>query len=353
MRCHMKKMSFVWFLALLIGGCSFNVKTPIVADYQKLNDVQITSTRNDIELMLGTPQSTGLYINQNISYPLSFYYGLAGTMTVSAMQCDSGTAFISYDGENLANILYFTSKASDPEIIFNKDLPIKKLVGELELGQSNIQKIYAKLGPPDYTGKRIDKRTGTVHSIAYYDSSQPQDNGVMKEKWILVGYDDQQIVQDLVWVSSDNDDIAELGTIEASQMKRLSRITVSGHFLHLETRAISAGTRIDPIQVDALMRINPTNIKQIRDILGMPTALGIKSFKGDQPMFLSNWSNSQVKVIGVEHNYIPINASEKQRNELENTPSYMIMDISQCRLIVGHDDDGFIKEIIWMAPFKP
>lgn len=92
--CLMQKMSWVWFLILLTGGCSFNVKTPVVADYQKLNTVQLTSTRNDIELMLGTPQGSGLHIAYDNSYPLSFYYGFAGVFTLSTAKYDSGTAFV-------------------------------------------------------------------------------------------------------------------------------------------------------------------------------------------------------------------------------------------------------------------
>lgn len=349
----MQKMSWVWFLILLTGGCSFNVKTPVVADYQKLNTVQLTSTRNDIELMLGTPQGSGLHIAYDNSYPLSFYYGFAGVFTLSTAKCDSGTAFMSYDGDRPVHILYFTSKASGPEIILNKDLPIKKLVGQLVLGQTNVQAVYDALGPPDYAGKRIDKRTGAVHNVAFYDASQPQNDGAINEKWILIGYDDHQITQDLIWVSSRQDDITEFGTIEPSQLKQLSRMTVAGFLPVLEPQALSTGTRIDPTQVDALIRTKPRHIKQIRDILGNPSALGIKSFKGDPPMLLSNWSYSNIEMKGTEHSFVPTGASEEQRRELEQAPSYMVMDISQSRLMVGHDQEGIIKEIIWLKPFMP
>ncbi|MDP3012786.1 MAG: hypothetical protein Q8M92_01000 [Candidatus Subteraquimicrobiales bacterium] len=189
--------------------------------------------------------------------------------------------------------------------------------------------------------------------MAFYDASQPQNDGAINEKWILIGYDDQQITQDLIWVSSRQDDITEFGTIEPSQLKQLSRMTVAGFLPVLEPQALSTGTRIDPTQVDALIRTKPGHIKQIRDILGNPSALGIKSFKGDPPMLLSNWSYSNIEMKGTEHSFVPTGASEEQRRELEQAPSYMVMHISQSRLMVGHDQEGIIKEIIWLKPFRP
>jgi hypothetical protein len=165
------------------------------------------------------------------SYPLSFYYGFAGVFTSSTAKYDSGTAFITYAGKDPVDILFITSKASGPEIKLEKDLSIRKIVGQVVLGETNVQKVY--------------------------------------------------------------------------------------------------------------------------QTLGNPTALGIKSFKGDPSMFLSNWSYSKIEIKGTEDNFVPVGPSGEQKMEVEQAPSYMVLDIAQSRLMVGHDQEGIIKEIIWLKPFRP
>lgn len=194
----MKKYLVGLVILLLSTGCSFMVKTPVVADYQKLNQINQISTRNDIEIMMGIPQSVGVHIVNGHTYDLIFYFGLSGRLTISSANMDSGTAFISYQAENPVNILYFTSKSTDPKITFNKEFPIKTLSEKLILGQSNISVVYEVMGQPQYKGRRIDKNSEVVHNIAFWDASQVQNNGAIKEKWLLIGFDNQDIIQDLI-----------------------------------------------------------------------------------------------------------------------------------------------------------
>lgn len=115
---------------------------------------------------------------------------------------------------------------------------------------------------------------------------------------------------------------------------------------------MSTGTKIDPIQVDALIKSSPKNVKEIISVLGLPTALGIKSYDGNEPVVLSNWSFSFVEMKGEEHNYIPPMATEEEKEKLKDGVSYMVMSIDQSRLMVGHNANGEVKEILWVRPTK-
>jgi len=199
--------------------------------------------------------------------------------------------FVTYEKEKPINILYFTSEVSGPKITFNKNLLIKELADEIILDKTNIEKAFDILGAPEYEGKRINTQTGVINHIAFYDASKLQNDG-----------------------------------------------------------AINTGNKIDQCQVDALLRKAPNNIDEIKKVFGDPSALGIKSLKGEEPMVLSNWSYSNTEMKGKEHNFIPPGASDEEREKLANGKTYMVMEISQSRLMVGHDKEGRIIEIIWFKP---
>lgn len=286
-------------------------------------------------------------------HSLSFYYGFAGIFTSTSTRCDSGTVFLTHDKDNPVHILYFASKASDPERALGKDLPIKKLAEQVVMGQTNVQKVFEIIGPADQRGKRIDTRTGITHNIAFYDASHWQNDSAISEKWMLVGYDDLGVVQDLLWVSSLPHDIKQLGSIEPAQFKQISRMSIAGFFTVVDVEALSMGTRIDPVQVDALIKTGPRHINDIKSIIGKPSAMGIKTFKGDAPVLLSNWSYAKFEIKGMEHGYVPVSSTEKEKVQLESAEQYLVVDITQSRLIVGHDQDGVVREIMWMKPFRP
>lgn len=347
----MKQIVVVLMISVL-AGCSFMVKTPTVANYSNLSRIDSGTTKNDAAVLLGAPQGKGTHIYDGNQHELQFYYGFAGKFTLSTAQYDSGTAFITYGGDHPVELIYFTSKASGPEISFTKTLSVKNLVDSIRLGESTIDAVFASLGQPDYVGKRINYLKNKNNIIAFWDASQIESKGAIKEKWILAGYDESGVVQDLIWVSSSEEDIREFGEISEQQMKQLSRVTVAGFFPVLEPTAMSTGTKIDPVQVDALVKTSPNNVKDIISIIGKPTALGIKSFDGDPSMSLSNWSFSTVEMKGEEHNYIPPMASEEEREQLSEGKTFMVMSVEQSRLIVGHDRDGEIKEILWVRPVQ-
>ncbi len=342
------------FLMLSVGGCLIDVKTPIVANYQKLQTVQPVSSRSDIESMLGTPQSSGLHMLDGNSYELSFYYGFIGSISSSEARCDSGTAFMTYDKDTPVQVLYFTSTSSDPGIVIRKDLPIKKLMQQMTIGKTNIQTVYAALGVPDYKGRRIDKRAGLIHNVAFYDASHMQYPGAEYEKWLLIGFDDRGAIQDVMWVSSMQDDVAEFGkTAPFPAPRQISRTVVTDLLIPMDDpRAFITGGTIDSLQVDALMRTKPTRIEQIRNTIGNPLTLGIKNFKGSSSLMLSGWSYYTMDYKGSEDNYrLSASFPGEPPKESDLGPTYHIVNVAQTRLLIGHDRDGTIREIMWLKPF--
>lgn len=336
-------------LVALLSGCSFMIKTPVVADYSNLDKISSITTKNDVAILLGTPQSRGTHIIKDKANDLDFYFGFAGTFTMSSAKYNFGTAFVSYKNEKPDNLIYFTAKP-DKEIQLSQNLSIKLVADKIILGKSKIDSVFQVLGPAQYTGRRVGFENGIDHSIAYWDASELQPEGSIKEKWLLIGYGNDRTVQDLIWVSSRPEDVREIGEISEQQLRELSRTTFVGLIPVMEPTAMTTGTKIDTVQVDALIKNSPKNIKEFISVLGSPNALGIKSFSGDEPMGLSNWSFSKVEMKGEERNYIPPNASKEDIDRLQSSGSFMVMSVEQSRLMVGHDADGKIKEIMWLRP---
>jgi len=336
---------------LVMAGCTFNVKTPIVANYDNLDLIEKNTSRNDIAVFLGTPQGIGVYGQKDALNELQFYYGFAGKFTLSGADYDSGTAFISYKENAPIDIIYFNSKITGKEIPRNNNLNIKAIADSLQLGKSSIDDLIKVLGNSAYNGRRINVPSNIFHSIAYWDASTLQPNGAIKEKWLLVGYDKNRIVQDFIWISSNLEDIKEFGQVSEQQIKQMSRTYLAGFVPIMEATGIDTGTKIDPMQVNALIQTNPKNIKDIINVLGKPSALGIKSFEGSESLSMSNWSFSKIKLEGDESNFVPASATEQQRKELAGT-KFKVMSLEQSRLMIGHSADGEIKEILWTHPIK-
>jgi hypothetical protein len=140
--------------------------------------------------------------------------------------------------------------------------------------------------------------------------------------------------------------------VTEQQVQQMSRLVIAGFIPILEPTGMSNGTKIDPIQVDAVIQNSPKNIKDVISVLGLPSALGIKSFKGADTVSLSNWSFTNIEIKGKEHNYIPPGATEEMKIKLGQNPSFMVMKIEQSRLMIGHAANGEIKEILWTRPIK-
>ena len=283
---------------------------------------------------------------------LDFFFGFAGEFTMSSVDYESGTAFVSYDNEKLAELIYFNSKATGKPYPTNLDLSIKTVANALWLGNSKIDDLIKLIGTPLYNGRRVNFSANINHTVAYWDASQLQPNGAIKEKWLLVGYDQKRVIQDFIWVTSKPEDIKDFGNVTEQQIERMSRVQISGFVPISVTTSMNVGAKIDPIQVDALIRSQPKNIKEIIDVIGQPSAIGMKNFMENGIVTLSNWSFSTVEMKGKEDNYVPLNATPEIRAKLGEKPSFMVMKVDQSRLVVAHSANGEIKEILWTKAIK-
>lgn len=336
-------------IVFITSGCTFMIKTPIVADYSKLSTIDKLSSKSDIERIIGKPQGDGVHIINGKQYDLKFYHGMYGKFTLSTALMNSGLAFISYSSNEMKNVIQMSRKISDGELLLKRPIPVKSLTNKIVIGQSKIDPIIELLGQPMNTGKRVDKENGISHDLAYWDATKFQDNKEILEKWLLIGYDTERKIQDIIWVSSDPEDIKGYGEIAEQTFKQ---INPSGIFKYNGSPTIESSNNIDSFYVDSLLNNRIDNVKKFIDTFGLPTAVGIKSFKNEPPLNLSNWSYSKMKISGRVEGYIPPNASgEDYKNDMVGK-TYFNMDVKQTRLMVGHDSSGNIKEVFWAKPFE-
>ena len=120
--------------------------------------------------------------------------------------------------------------------------------------------------------------------------------------------------------------------------------------IYAKPESFSTNTKIDPVRVEALLRTNPSRLSDFTSVLGKPTAYGIKSLKGDNPVILAHYSHMSLEITGREEKYVSPSADEETRRSNLTNKKYFIMDARQTLLIIGHDTKGNIKEIIWMKP---
>jgi hypothetical protein len=335
----------------LLSACAFHVKTPVVADYQKLNSIDLSQhSRDDIQIKIGQPQGVGIHRIGDKSHEMYFYSGFAGVLSTSSAQYDSGTALVTYESGKPVDVLYYLSSAKGPAIKFDQDIPVKKIAGRLKPETTKIEEIEELLGPPAYQGRWLSATAGTNHRVAYYDSSVVEGDGRIKEKFLLLGYDDNRTVQDVVWVSSFPGDIQDFGEISIQKATQISRTQIVAFFPVDQPLEAETGPKLDPVMIESLLSKQPSNVAKIKEILGKPTAVGIKTFRGEVPLIISSWSQANIKVVGQEKRFVPPSATEEERKDAESSQSYYVMQVNQTRLMVGHDHSGTIREIVWFRP---
>jgi hypothetical protein len=183
--------------------------------------------------------------------------------------------------------------------------------------------------------------------MIFYDGSQSS-SGTMSERWLMLGYDASGIVQDVLWISSLPEDLTEMGEIRSQQLRTLTRTDVAGPFLSTTVEGISTSTRIDPVQVDALLRTQPTALAELTKVLGLPTARGFKAFEGQDTLEIANWSHIASKLLGSESGPAMINRARS--GEAATQSSYAVIELKQTRLIVAHTHSGEVREIFWLRP---
>ena len=339
-------------IALNMSACSVPVKTSSSVPEHKTftKNIRPNMSRDEVLIQLGAPQSTGVHIIDNKNNKLDYYFGLSGDVGLGGANLKSGTAFMTYENDKLVQVIYYSTDGVQ-KISGDKEIPINKIIDEIIIGESSIDKAYEILGQPDFRGIRFQFHKGINHKILFYDASEIPDDGSIKEKWLLIGYDDFSIIQDIIWVSSEQKDIKSFGEISPQQLMQISRMDQADFgIVYAKPESFSTNTKMDAVQIEALLRTAPSNISDITDVLGKPTAYGIKSLKGDIPVILAHYSHMSLEITGREEKYIAANADEETRNEHATNKKYYVMDAKQTFLMIGHDIKGNIQEIIWIKP---
>lgn len=335
-------------------GCVINIKTPSVPSFERLQSAEPeVMSRTDFEILMGTPQSVGIHWLDGTKYALTYYYGIMGQMTVfpgQSAQLDSGMVFAAFDGEdNLSELVYVTSDFDGPKLnLGGGSLSVVDVAEGIEAGVSTIDELESILGEPSYRGRRFSSGHGVHHDLAFFDTSEVGRSGVVKERWLLAGFDEGRIVQDLLWASSFEEELESIGKVELPKLRRMTRMDYGYRYWVTTTESVSSSNRIDPVQVEALLRTQPATIDEYVEVLGTPTARGFKTFEEHEPWAIAHWSHMSTDFIGNERNPAMDNSVNEDGTPRERT--YMVMDVQTTRLMVAHTPEGEVKEVIWLRP---
>lgn len=334
----------VFIFCIMFLGCTINIKTPIVADYKKLEEIDATKLdKTQVELLLGTPQGKGVQMYEGKKYDLYFYTGFIGEASSGEARLDSGTVFVTFDNDKCVHLLYRLASIAKT-IRLNQPLPIDKFFDNILIGKSTVNDVLNVLGEPTYQGRRVNLLGNVTHKILWYDSSKlEKTDGAMIEKWMMLGYDNNGVIQDVMWVSSVQDDIKDLGKAQSNEAKIL--------YGTLGATGMSTERVIDPMQVDALLKTSPQNVSEIENIMGPPSAVGVRLVKETDALIMSSWTHVKLKVLGREQLYrAAVQASKEAAPAAKEPESYVVMDVKQSMLIVWHNSKGNIKEYFWFRP---
>jgi len=341
---------------LASAGCVYNVKTSAVPRFSALEELDPSEvSQRDFEIAMGSPTSQGLHILDGEALSLTFHYGLIGKLELfpaKSASLDSGMAFASFHPSGkLQELTYFASKFDGPKIPMGGELPIDDIAAVVEVGLTRIGQLETTLGEPSYRGRRFSATTGVEHELAFFDFSASGSSEVYLERWLLVGFDHDEVVRDLIWASSYKSDIASLGDVEPVRARKMTRMDASFPFPLWATESISTSTRLDRVQVEALIESAPSTVGEYVVTLGKPTALGFKVLEDEDPLLLSQWTYLVTKHEGNEDGpRLPLVEGEDPESNLVN---YMVMHVEMTRLMIAHTPDGSVKEVIWFRPGEP
>lgn len=336
----------------LLGSCAVLVKTTEVPAVATLESADLDGmTRTQFEILMGGAQSKGVHIVEGRSLDMLYYFGMKGVMTLfpsQGAQIDSGMAFASFDeDERLEEIVFVRSRFDGPEIKIGGVLPVAKVADHVTLGQTSIAQLEELLGTPSYRGSRFNAASGVRHSLSFFEASKAESSGLLRERWLLAGHDESGVVQDLLWASSFPEDMKSLGEVAPQSLMAMTKLDVSFPLPVVRADSVSSSTKIDPVQVEAIIRTAPTSIDGYIDVLGKPTAVGFKAFSEHEPWLLSHWSYMQSEYLGNEK----LPPMEPSADGREARPkSFMVLDIQTTRLMVAHTPDGAVREVIWLRP---
>ena len=175
-------------LLFFLVSCVYYVKTRPDVDFTALQKLDLgSSTRNDIEIALGTPQGRGLHRVGSEDSEMAYYSGLSGkisTFPTLTLQSNSGVVYVSYGpGGRLLDIVYAVSTYDDGEHRIGGKLALENIPERIVLGKSTREDLIEVLGAPDFRGRRYNASHGFEHEVLLFDASGEQRSGLFKEQW--------------------------------------------------------------------------------------------------------------------------------------------------------------------------
>ncbi len=357
MNLHVRSLISLLLVAASVfsSGCSIYVRTSSLPRVNQLRDLSPESTdRDGLLLALGTPTGHGVHRVGDGDRELWFYSSMSGKMNVftASGPMDSMIAFASLnDGGQVEDLLSFTSSFDGVPLRPAKTIGVRRIADRITVGTTRADEVVAEFGEPTYRGRRYSRVHGVNHGLLFYDASK-QKSGALRERWLIIGHDQGGIVRDLLWTSSFDEDIAEMGTIQAQQLRELTHLDADFPYTFSRTHAVSTSTKIDAGQVGALLRSASSNVEDFTKVLGAPTARGFKAFHGEEPLILAHWSFQEMAMRGQERSPPPRPVVYPDGSSLPSV-TYNVFESAQTRLFVGHSPDGAVREVYWVEPGEP
>jgi len=351
----MVRIGLGYGLCVLLAGCYVPIKTAKLPPVAELHDRDLENlTKTQVDILLGTPQSSGLHRIGDEAFALCYYEGLMGLVNALTGfgNLDSGTALITSSGDEVKEVLYWFSQYSGPKVGPYSSLSYEAL-DPLMIDATERSEIVELLGEPNRIGRRYHAPSGLVHDVLFYDGST-QKSKQLTEEWLIVGFDDAEVLRDLFWVSGVRGDLEEFGSVEEQGLRNLIQLDHGGMFPISRLESISTSSQLDAVRVEALLSTQPHSIDQVEAVLGPPHARGIRAFRGEQVLIAALWSSLKADSLGSESwpvQWAPERRSARSRPSGQSRKaSYQVVEQSISRLIVLHDESGGVQEVMWMKP---
>ncbi len=360
MRSNLASLLCYALVAALSSSCRTYLRTYATPRLDRLDGVDLEQLdRNQCEILLGSPQGVGVQTDDDGTNELSYYFGLKGWLNpFGDGQLDSGKGYISFDADGMvADLLIVQSRFDGPRIRTRDTIRVSEAAAVIQMDQSTTEDLVEALGEPEYQGRRYNRSSKVDHRLLFYDGSRTGSRDTIGIQWLFVGYSEHdQVLRDVLWVSSNSDDFEELQELQSARLRATTKPDFDYPFSVNRVESMSTSLRIDPAQIEAVLRTDPGQLKDFVDVIGPPLARGAKSFAEGEPLQISLWISEEAEVLGNE--YGPPMEEPTPRNSpgLRTPPpqkSYVVMRPKHTLLLLAHSEEGDIHEVVWIKPILP
>lgn len=343
---HLVKLLLIVFVISLNAGCTFLIKTEDVADYRKYNKITKDTSVKEAKSILGMPSGIGTHYFNGKKHNIESYIGMYGKFGLSSATYSTGISFLTYDNDTILRLLIMNRNIADGERELTTDKDIKDATNGIVFGKTNISEVINKFGKPLNTEGTLSYNIN--HKIYFWDFSKLAKNEPIIEKMLIIGCDSSNVIQDLFWISSIENDIKSIGSTKSQTTKDISGSYGIDSFVDSQKLLFSTDNIIDKLKVDALLDTisDKLNISTVIDKIGLPTARGVYRIAPSDTLLVASWTHSTFMVKGKDHGFVPFEVTE------DNQGSYFNMAISQTRLIIMYDLSGVVREVIWLKPVR-